>query len=51
MSAGLLFTFDATGTGIRRAIGLLGDDEGGLFGQENPQLVWVIHNLKPKRPS
>ena|GEM_PF-4623183 len=28
MSAGLLYTFDATGTGIRRAIGLIGDEEG-----------------------
>ena len=40
MSAGLLYTFDATGTGIRRAIGLLGDDEGRVIrpGESAPRL-------------
>ena len=39
MSAGLLYTFDATGTGIRRAIGLIGDEEGRVIrpGESSPK--------------
>ncbi|MEE2902240.1 MAG: protein kinase [Myxococcota bacterium] len=50
MSAGLLYTFDATGTGIRRAIGILGDEEGRVIrpGESSSQLDGT--QLRAKAP-